>query len=38
VWLSSRGQIDFYDQSELIGAAADAIVNYFVSAKPSPMA
>jgi len=29
VWLTSRGQIDFYDQPALIGAAADAIVNYF---------
>jgi uncharacterized protein len=29
LWLTSRGQIDFYDQPELIGAAADAIVNYF---------
>jgi uncharacterized protein len=38
VWLSSPGQIDFYDQPELIGAAADAIVNYFARAMPSPMA
>jgi len=29
LWLTSRGQIDFYDQPALIGAAADAIVNYF---------
>jgi len=29
LWLTSRGQIDFYDQPELIGAAADAIVNSF---------
>jgi uncharacterized protein len=29
LWLSSRGQIDFYDQPSIIGAAADAIVGYF---------
>ena len=29
LWLTSRGQIDFYDQPALIGAAADAIANYF---------
>jgi hypothetical protein len=29
LWLTSRGQIDFYDQPALIGAAADAIVDYF---------
>ena len=27
--LMSRGQIDFYDQPALIGAAVDAIVNCF---------
>jgi hypothetical protein len=30
LWLTSRGQIDFYDQPALIGAAADAIVDYFI--------
>jgi uncharacterized protein len=29
LWLKSQGQIDFYDQPALVGAAADAIVNYF---------
>jgi uncharacterized protein len=29
LWLMSRGQIDFYDQPALVGAAADAIVDYF---------
>jgi len=29
LWLTSRGQIDFYDQPALISAAVDAIVNYF---------
>ena len=29
LWLSSRGQIDFYDQPALVGAATDAIVDYF---------
>jgi uncharacterized protein len=29
LWLTSRGQIDFYDQPALIGTAADAIVDYF---------
>jgi fermentation-respiration switch protein FrsA (DUF1100 family) len=29
LWLSSRGQIDFYDQPALVGAAADAIADYF---------
>ena len=28
-WLTSRGQIDFYDQPALIDTAADEIVNYF---------
>jgi uncharacterized protein len=37
LWLTSRGQIDFYDQPELIGAATDAIVNYLGRAAPSPM-
>jgi uncharacterized protein len=37
LWLSSRGQIDFYDQPSLIGAAADAIVNYFGGAERSAM-
>jgi len=29
LWLTSRGQIDFYDQPVLIGAATSAIVSYF---------
>jgi fermentation-respiration switch protein FrsA (DUF1100 family) len=29
LWLSSRGQIDFYDQPSIIRAATDAIVGYF---------
>jgi len=29
LWLASQGQIDFYDQPALIGAAAAAIVDYF---------
>jgi fermentation-respiration switch protein FrsA (DUF1100 family) len=29
LWLTSHGQIDFYDQAALIHAAADAIVGYF---------
>src|SRR5262245_9548867 len=29
VWLSSSGQIDFYDRRSLIDAAADAIVEFF---------
>src|SRR5262245_21424797 len=29
LWLSSRGQIDFYDQPAIIRAAADAIVRWF---------
>jgi len=29
VWLSSPGQIDFYDRRPLIDAAADAIVDFF---------
>jgi uncharacterized protein len=29
LWLMSPGQIDFYDQPALVGAAADAIVDYF---------
>lgn len=28
-WLSSQGQINFYDQRPLIDAAADAIVGFF---------
>jgi len=28
LWLTSRGQIDFYDQPTLIGAATDAIVSH----------
>ena len=33
LWLTSRGQIDFYDQPALIGAAVDAIVNYFARSR-----
>ncbi|MCV0395718.1 MAG: alpha/beta fold hydrolase [Rhizobiaceae bacterium] len=29
LWLQSQGQIDFYDDAELIGPAADAIDNFF---------
>jgi hypothetical protein len=29
LWLSSRGQTDFYDQPAIIGAVADAIMDYF---------
>lgn len=29
LWLPSQGQVDFYDQRPLIGAAADAIVRFF---------
>src|SRR5262245_48925514 len=29
LWLESRGQIDFYDQPELVGAATAAIESYF---------
>jgi len=36
-WLSSRGQIDFYDQDSLIGAAADAIVDYFARVLSLPI-
>jgi uncharacterized protein len=35
-WLTSHGQIDFYDQPALIGAAADAIVDYFGRNLPLP--
>ena len=37
LWLSSRGQIDFYDQAALIGAAADAIVDYFARVLSLPI-
>jgi len=37
LWLSSRGQIDFYDQAALIGAAADAIVDYFTRVLSLPI-
>src|SRR5215813_5529304 len=30
LWLTSQGQIDFYDQQPLIDAAADAIARFFV--------
>jgi len=31
LWLQSKGQIDFYDDPRLIGAAADAIAAHFRS-------
>lgn len=31
VWLSSVGQIDFYDDPRLIGAAADAVADFFAN-------
>jgi hypothetical protein len=31
LWLQSKGQIDFYDDPVLIGAAADAIATHFRS-------
>lgn len=34
LWLNSKGQIDFYDDARLIGAATDAIVQFFVRTKP----
>ena len=34
LWLQSKGQIDFYDDPVLIGAAADAIAAHFRSALP----
>jgi len=37
LWLSSRGQIDFYDQAALIGAAADAIGGYFARVLSLPI-
>jgi fermentation-respiration switch protein FrsA (DUF1100 family) len=35
LWLTSRGQIDFYDDAALIGAAAEAMVSYFARNLPS---
>jgi hypothetical protein len=38
LWLSSRGQIEFYDQAALMDAAADTIVDYFARILSSPIA
>jgi hypothetical protein len=34
LWLQSKGQIDFYDDPVLIGAAADAIAAHFRTTLP----
>ncbi|HSK06621.1 MAG TPA: alpha/beta hydrolase, partial [Acidimicrobiia bacterium] len=36
LWLQSEGQIDFYDDPALVGAASDAIVRFFAETLRAP--